>query len=101
LKRLLDTWDRNGSTSGPTAWQIYIYRRWVKSRYTVYNIVFMVFLRYWHLISLTFSYCILLYTYFWPTLYIYIYISLHTQYGVVSQYTEKAVSEGNYYCSNF
>jgi len=22
LKRLLDTWDRNGSTSGPTAWQI-------------------------------------------------------------------------------
>jgi len=21
--RLLDTWDRNGSTSGPTAWQIY------------------------------------------------------------------------------
>jgi hypothetical protein len=23
LKRLLDTWDRNGSTRGPTAWQIY------------------------------------------------------------------------------
>jgi len=23
LKRLLDTWDRNGSTSGLTAWQIY------------------------------------------------------------------------------
>jgi hypothetical protein len=23
LKRLLDTWDRNGSTSGPTAWQVY------------------------------------------------------------------------------
>ena len=23
LKRLLDTWDRNGSTSGPTPWQIY------------------------------------------------------------------------------
>jgi hypothetical protein len=23
LKRLLDTWERNGSTSGPTAWQIY------------------------------------------------------------------------------
>ena len=23
LKRLLDTWDRNGSTGGPTAWQIY------------------------------------------------------------------------------
>ena len=23
LKRLLDTWDRNGSTSGPTAWKIY------------------------------------------------------------------------------
>jgi hypothetical protein len=22
LKRLLDTWDRNGSTSGPTTWQI-------------------------------------------------------------------------------
>jgi hypothetical protein len=22
LKRLLGTWDRNGSTSGPTAWQI-------------------------------------------------------------------------------
>jgi hypothetical protein len=22
LKRLLDTWDRNGSTGGPTAWQI-------------------------------------------------------------------------------
>jgi hypothetical protein len=22
LKRLVDTWDRNGSTSGPTAWQI-------------------------------------------------------------------------------
>ena len=22
LKRLLDTWDRNGTTSGPTAWQI-------------------------------------------------------------------------------
>jgi hypothetical protein len=22
LKRLLDTWDRNGSTSGPTPWQI-------------------------------------------------------------------------------
>jgi hypothetical protein len=22
LKRLLDTWDRNGSTSGPTAWLI-------------------------------------------------------------------------------
>jgi hypothetical protein len=25
LKRLLDTWDWNGSTSGPTAWQIYDY----------------------------------------------------------------------------
>jgi len=25
LKRLLDTWDRNGSTSGPTPWQIYYY----------------------------------------------------------------------------
>ena len=25
LKRLLDTWDRNGSTSGPTPWQIYDY----------------------------------------------------------------------------
>jgi len=25
LKRLLDTWDRNGSTSGPTAWQIHDY----------------------------------------------------------------------------
>ena len=23
LKRLLDTWDRNGSTSGPTLWQIH------------------------------------------------------------------------------
>jgi hypothetical protein len=23
LKRLLDTWDRNGSTSGPSPWQIY------------------------------------------------------------------------------
>jgi hypothetical protein len=23
LKRLLDTWDGNGSTSGPTAWQIF------------------------------------------------------------------------------
>jgi hypothetical protein len=23
LKRLLDAWDRNGSTSGPTAWKIY------------------------------------------------------------------------------
>jgi len=23
LKRLLDTWDCNGSTSDPTAWQIY------------------------------------------------------------------------------
>ena len=23
LKRLLDTWDRNGSTSGPTAWKIW------------------------------------------------------------------------------
>jgi hypothetical protein len=23
LKRLLDMWDRNESTSGPTAWQIY------------------------------------------------------------------------------
>ena len=23
LKRLLDTWDRNGSTSGPAPWQIY------------------------------------------------------------------------------
>ena len=23
LKRLLDTWDRNGSTSGPTTWNIY------------------------------------------------------------------------------
>ena len=23
LKRLLDTWDRNGSSSGPTPWQIY------------------------------------------------------------------------------
>jgi hypothetical protein len=23
LKRLLDTWDRNGSTSGPTPWQIH------------------------------------------------------------------------------
>jgi hypothetical protein len=23
LKRLLDTWDRNGSTSGPTPWQLY------------------------------------------------------------------------------
>ena len=25
LKRLLDTWDRNGSTRGPTPWQIYDY----------------------------------------------------------------------------
>jgi len=25
LKRLLDEWDRNGSTSGPTPWQIYDY----------------------------------------------------------------------------
>jgi hypothetical protein len=25
LKRLLDTWDRNGSTSGPTAWEIDYY----------------------------------------------------------------------------
>jgi hypothetical protein len=25
LKRLLDTWDRNGSTSGPTPWQIFIF----------------------------------------------------------------------------
>jgi hypothetical protein len=24
LKRLLDTWDRNGSTSGPTPWQTYV-----------------------------------------------------------------------------
>jgi len=23
LKRLMDTWDRNGSTNGPTPWQIY------------------------------------------------------------------------------
>jgi len=23
LKRLLDTWERNGSTSGPTPWEIY------------------------------------------------------------------------------
>jgi len=23
LKRLLETWDRNGSTSGPTPWQTY------------------------------------------------------------------------------
>jgi hypothetical protein len=23
LKRILDTWDRNGSTSGPTSWQMY------------------------------------------------------------------------------
>jgi len=23
LKRLLDTWDRNGSTNGPTPWKIY------------------------------------------------------------------------------
>jgi hypothetical protein len=23
LKRLMDTWDRNGSTSGPTPWKIY------------------------------------------------------------------------------
>ena len=23
LKRLVDTWDRNGSTGGPTGWQIY------------------------------------------------------------------------------
>jgi len=23
LKKLLDTWDRNGSTSGPTPWQVY------------------------------------------------------------------------------
>jgi hypothetical protein len=23
FKRLLDTWDQNGSTSGPTPWQIY------------------------------------------------------------------------------
>jgi len=23
LKRLLDTWDQNGSASGPTPWQIY------------------------------------------------------------------------------
>jgi hypothetical protein len=23
LKRLLDAWDRNGSTSGPNLWQIY------------------------------------------------------------------------------
>jgi len=25
LKRLLDTWDRNGSTGGPNAWKIYDY----------------------------------------------------------------------------
>jgi len=24
LKRLLGMWDRNGSTSGPTPWQIYV-----------------------------------------------------------------------------
>ena len=29
LKRLLDTWDRNGSTSGPTPWQIYDDDPWV------------------------------------------------------------------------
>jgi len=23
LKRLLDTWERNGSTSGPTPWRMY------------------------------------------------------------------------------
>jgi len=25
LKKLLDTWDRNGPTSGPIAWKIYLY----------------------------------------------------------------------------
>jgi len=28
LKRLLDTWDRNGSRSGPTAWQIWWWWWW-------------------------------------------------------------------------
>jgi len=29
LKRLLDTWDRNGSTSGPTPWQIWWWWWWL------------------------------------------------------------------------
>jgi hypothetical protein len=28
LKRLLDAWDRNGSTSSPTQWHIYIWWWW-------------------------------------------------------------------------
>jgi len=30
LKRLLDTWDRNGPTSGPTPWKIYDHDEWWK-----------------------------------------------------------------------
>ena len=30
LKRLLDTWDRNGSTSGPTPWHIWWWWDWNK-----------------------------------------------------------------------
>jgi len=33
LKRLLDTWDRNGSTSGPTPWQIFLW--WWLTNHTI------------------------------------------------------------------
>jgi len=36
LKRLLDMWDRNGSTSGPTPWQIYDDDDGYLSHYTGY-----------------------------------------------------------------
>ena len=35
LKRLLDAWDRNGSTSGPTPWKIYDYYYYYYSRWNV------------------------------------------------------------------
>jgi len=38
LKRLLDTWGRNGSTSGPTRWQIYDDDFQVKSKMSVFRV---------------------------------------------------------------
>ena len=54
LKRLLDTWDRNGSTSDPTAWQIYdddeftcwllcVYIYIYLFIYNIFNIMYIIF----------------------------------------------------------
>jgi len=47
LKRLLDTWDRNGTTSGPTPWQIhddddddvFIHSRLIKWRFSTTKVI--------------------------------------------------------------